>query len=128
MADCRDVLAGINRKEGVEYPALVPNLKGLEGAKAANCKEIAVFAAASEGFSKKNTNCTVEESFERLRPVVKQALEEGMKVRGYISCVMGCPYDGEITPEQVFRVAHELRDMGCGELSLGDTVGVGSPE
>ncbi|KAI8834493.1 hypothetical protein BC829DRAFT_458531 [Chytridium lagenaria] len=114
-------------KAGVSYPVLTPNLKGLEGALAVGAKEVAVFGAASESFSKKNINATIAESLERFQPVVEKALKEGVKVRGYVSCVVGCPYEGPIAPDAVARVATALRDMGCYEISLGDTIGVGTP-
>lgn len=126
MADSDKVLAAIAQKPGVSYPVLVPNMKGLEGAIAAGAKEIAVFASASEGFSQKNINCTIAESLERFKPVIEEAQKHGIKVRGYVSCVMGCPYDGDIAPDQVAFVAKALYDMGCYEISLGDTIGVGT--
>ncbi len=112
---------------GVRYPVLVPNLKGLEAALAAGADEIAVFGAASESFSQKNINCSIAESLDRFRPVVAQAIDLGVRVRGYVSCVVGCPYEGEIAPAAVVRVARELHAMGCFEISLGDTIGVGTP-
>ncbi|HRQ82113.1 MAG TPA: hydroxymethylglutaryl-CoA lyase [Azospirillaceae bacterium] len=127
MADSADVLAAV-RDLSCDLPVLVPNLKGLEQALAAGAKEIAVFAAASEGFSQKNINCSVAESLERFRPVVSSALALDLKVRGYVSCVLGCPYDGEIASEKVAEVAAALAGMGCYEVSLGDTIGVGTPE
>lgn len=127
MADSDKVLAGINREAGVSYPVLVPNKKGLEGAIAADVEEIAIFGAASESFSLKNINCSIEESLERFRPVCESALNQGMRVRGYISCVLGCPYEGEIKSAAVTEVAEKLQQMGCYEISLGDTIGVGTP-
>jgi isopropylmalate/homocitrate/citramalate synthase len=127
MADATEVLAGIERCPGTRYPVLVPNEKGLERAIASDVKEVAIFGAASESFSLKNINCSIEESFERFRPVAATALAAGMQVRGYISCVLGCPYEGEIAVESVVRVARALDEMGCYEVSLGDTVGVGTP-
>ena len=127
MADATQVLAGIERCPGTRYPVLVPNEKGLERAIASDVKEVAIFGAASESFSHKNINCSIEESFERFRPVAATALAAGMQVRGYISCVLGCPYEGEIAVESVVRVARALDEMGCYEVSLGDTVGVGTP-
>ena len=112
---------------GVSYPVLVPNEKGMESAVTAGVKEIAVFAAASESFSQKNINCSIAESLERFRPVIAEAKKHGVKVRGYVSCVLGCPYEGEIKPEDVAKVAKALFDMGCYEVSLGDTIGVGTP-
>ena len=127
MADSDKVLSGITRESGVSYPVLVPNMKGLEGAIAADVEEIAIFGAASESFSKKNINCSIEESLERFRPVCETALNQGMRVRGYISCVLACPYEGEIKPAAVTEVAEKLQQMGCYEISLGDTIGVGTP-
>ena len=127
MADHTEVLEGIRRKPGVSYPVLTPNLKGFEAARAAGATEVAVFGAASESFSRKNINCTIAESLERFRPVTDAARQAGIKVRGYISCVLGCPYEGEIAPAKVAEVARALHDMGCYEISLGDTIGVGTP-
>jgi len=127
MADHTEVLEGIRRKPGVSYPVLTPNLKGFEAARAAGATEVAVFGAASESFSRKNINCTIAESLERFRPVTDAAREAGIKVRGYISCVLGCPYEGEIAPAKVAEVARALHDMGCYEISLGDTIGTGTP-
>lgn len=127
MADHTEVLERIRRKPGVAYPVLTPNLKGFEAARAAGATEVAIFGAASEAFSKKNINCTIAESLERFRPLVEKALNEKIKVRGYVSCVLGCPYEGEVPPQRVAQVAGELFDMGCYEVSLGDTIGVGTP-
>ena len=127
MADAPDVMARIRRKPGVSYPVLVPNLKGLEGALAAKAEEVAIFGAASESFSRRNINCSIDESLDRFAPVCEQALAAGLRVRGYISCVLGCPYEGEIAPEAVARVAQRLHAMGCYEVSLGDTIGTGTP-
>jgi len=127
MADHTEVLERIRRKPGVAYPVLAPNLKGFEAARAAGAEEVAVFGAASEAFSKKNINCSIEESLERFRPIVAEAKKYGIKVRGYVSCVLGCPYEGEVKPERVAEVAGALYDMGCYEISLGDTIGVGTP-
>ncbi len=127
MADHTEVLEGIRRKPGVDYPVLTPNLKGYEAARAAGATEVAVFGAASEAFSKKNINCSIAESLERFRPVAERARSEKIKVRGYISCVVGCPYEGEVAPAKVAEVAGALLDMGCYEISLGDTIGVGTP-
>ncbi len=127
MADAAEVLAGIQRRPGTRYPVLVPNMRGLEGATAAGVEEIAIFGAASETFSRKNINCSIDESLERFRPVAAAALASGMKVRGYISCVLGCPYEGDVAIEAVVRVARELDAMSCYEVSLGDTIGVGTP-
>jgi isopropylmalate/homocitrate/citramalate synthase len=127
MADTGAVLAGLKRKAGVRYPVLVPNLQGLEAAEAAGAKDISIFAAASESFSKKNINCSIAESLDRFRPVAERALAEERRLRGYVSCVLGCPYEGEISPDAVARVSKALHDMGCEEISLGDTIGTGTP-
>ncbi len=127
MGDAAEVMAGIARKSGVTYPVLVPNEKGMESAVAAGVTEIAVFAAASESFSQKNINCSIAESLERFKPVIARARENNIKVRGYVSCVVGCPYEGLIAPDKVADVSARLRDMGCYEISLGDTIGVGTP-
>jgi hydroxymethylglutaryl-CoA lyase len=127
MGDSADVLAGIARKPGVRYAALTPNLKGLEGALAAKADEVAVFGAASESFSRKNINCSIAESLDRFAPVMEQAKSAGVPVRGYVSCVLGCPYEGEIAPQAVADVAERLFAMGCYEISLGDTIGTGTP-
>lgn len=127
MADSSEVLAAIERRPGVSYPVLVPNSKGLERALAAGVEEIAVFGAASESFTQKNINCSIAESLERFAPVMATARARGMKVRGYVSCVLGCPYEGEISPEAVAQVAEALYQGGCYEISLGDTIGVGTP-
>ncbi len=128
MADSAGVLAGIRRRPGVRYAALTPNMKGYEAAKAAGADEVAIFASASEGFSKANLNCTIAESFDRFRPVAAAAMADGIPVRGYVSVVTDCPYDGPVAPAAVARVAAALRDMGCHEISLGDTIGQGRPE
>ena len=127
MASTDEVMAAITRRPGVSYPVLAPNMQGLEAALAARVDEVAVFAAASETFSKKNINCTIAESLERFVPVVEKARAEGLRVRGYVSCVLGCPYEGSIAPAAVVDVAARLAKMGCYEISLGDTVGVGTP-
>lgn len=127
MADHTEVLEGIRRRPGVSYPVLTPNLKGFEAAKAAGATEVAVFGAASEAFSKKNINCSIAESLERFRLVVENALKEKISVRGYISCVVACPYEGEVAPAKVAEVAGALYDMGCCEISLGDTIGAATP-
>ncbi len=127
MADTGEVMARIRRREGVSYPVLVPNMKGLEAAIAAGATEIAGFAAATETFSQRNTNCSIAESLERLSAVCRAAIDQGLRVRGYMSVVLGCPYEGEVKPEQVSEVVRRLWDMGCYEISLGDTVGVGTP-
>ena len=128
MADSAEVLAGVARRPGRRYPVLVPNLKGYERARAAGAEEIAVFAAASESFSQKNINCSIAESLERFRPVMEAAQGDGVAVRGYVSCVLGCPYEGAVEPAKVAEVAAALHAMGCYEVSLGDTIGVGTPE
>ena len=127
MADHTEVLERIRKKPGVSYPVLTPNLKGFEAARAAGATEVAVFAAASESFSKKNINCSIAESLERFRPIVLEAKKHRIKVRGYVSCVLGCPYEGEVRPGRVADVAAALHAMGCYEVSLGDTIGTGTP-
>lgn len=127
MAASDEVMARIRRQPGVSYPVLAPNLKGYEGARAAKADTVAVFGAASETFSQKNINCSIAESLERFRPVIEAARADGVRVRGYVSCVLGCPYEGRITPQQAAPVARALYDMGCYEISLGDTIGVGAP-
>ena len=126
MADAADVMARIRRKPGVRYPVLTPNLKGFEAALAAGADEVAVFVAASESFSQKNINCTIAESLERVRPVFEAAAAQGVRVRGYVSCVLGCPYEGEVDPRRVADVAGALHRMGAYEVSLGDTIGTGT--
>jgi hydroxymethylglutaryl-CoA lyase len=127
MGDAAEVMAGIRRKPGVSYPVLTPNMKGLEGAMAAGATEVAIFGAATETFSQRNTNCSIAESFARFEPVCRTALANGIRVRGYISVVLGCPYEGEVNPQAVADVAKQLLDLGCYEVSLGDTVGAGTP-
>src|SRR5512140_2940931 len=127
MADNAEVMAGIRKKPGVAYPVLVPNMQGFEAALAAGAEEIAVFGAASEAFSRKNINCSIAESLARFEPVAEAAKQHGMRVRGYISCVAGCPYQGAVEPAAVAEIAAELDRMGCYEISLGDTIGVGTP-
>lgn len=127
MADHTEVLERVRRRPGVSYPVLTPNLKGFEAARAAGATEVAVFGAASEAFSTKNINCSIAESLERFRPLVLEAGKSDIKVRGYVSCVLGCPYEGEVAPARVADVAGALYDMGCYEISLGDTIGVGTP-
>jgi len=127
MADHTEVLERIRRKPGVSYPVLTPNLKGFEAARAAGATEVAIFGAASEAFSRKNINCSIAESLERFRPIVSESNKHNIKVRGYVSCVLGCPYEGEVKPARVADVAGALYDMGCYEISLGDTIGVGTP-
>ena len=126
MAGSAEVFAGIQRQPGVTYAALTPNLKGLEAALEAKVEEVAVFAAASEAFSQKNINCSIADSLQRFVPLLEAAKAANVRVRGYVSCVLGCPYDGEIAPEQVASVARELYAMGCYEVSLGDTIGTGT--
>ena len=126
MAGSAEVFAGIQRQPGVTYAALTPNLKGLEAALEAKVEEVAVFAAASEAFSQKNINCSIAESLARFEPLMAAAKAQKVRVRGYVSCVLGCPYDGEIEPAQVASVARELYAMGCYEVSLGDTIGTGT--
>ena len=128
MATSAEVLAGITRAPGVSYAALTPNMKGYEGAKAARADEIAIFASASEGFSKANINATIEESITRFVPVAQAARADGIPVRGYISCVTDCPFDGPTPPAEVARVVATLRNIGCYEISLGDTIGQGRPQ
>jgi hydroxymethylglutaryl-CoA lyase len=127
MATSTDVFNGITRKENITYAALTPNMKGFEAAIAANASEVAIFGAASEAFSQKNINCSIEESLQRFEPIMQAAKAANIPVRGYVSCVVGCPYDGFIEPEQVAMVAEKLYQMGCYEISLGDTIGVGTP-
>ena len=126
MQGSDEVFRGVSDLPG-EFHVLVPNEKGYDGAKAVGAKVIAVFASASEGFSRANINCSVAESIERFKPVIERARADGIKVRGYISCVLGCPYDGEVAPKAVVDVARTLSDLGCYEVSLGDTIGVGTP-
>ena len=128
MADSAEVLAGIRRAEGVRYAALTPNMRGFEAAEAAKADEVAIFGSASEGFSKANINATIAESLERFAPVAAAASVAGLPVRGYVSCVTDCPYDGTVAPASVARVAEALYKMGCYEISLGDTIGQGTPE
>ncbi len=126
MADSGEVLRAIRRRPGVRYPALVPNLQGYAAARAAGVEEIAVFGAASESFTRQNINCSIAESLERFRPVCAQARAEGVRIRGYISCVLGCPYEGEVPLARVVEVAEALAGLGAAEISLGDTIGVGT--
>lgn len=128
MADTAQLYQKLERQLNCTYPALVPNEKGMQAALAAGVTEIAVFAAASESFSKANINCSISESLARFKPVIQIAKSENVKVRGYVSCVVGCPYEGEITPTAVAQIAHTLYEMGCYEISLGDTIGVGTAE
>src|SRR5687768_15561681 len=126
MADNAEVMAGIRRKPGVAYPVLVPNRKGLDAAIAAGAEEIVVFGAATESFSKRNTNCSIDEGLSRFTEVAEEALRHGLKVRGVISVCLGCPYEGEVAPEAVVRVARELDAMGCYEITIADTIGTGT--
>lgn len=128
LADAAEVMAGIHRAPDVTYAVLTPNLKGFEAALAAKADEVAVFASASEGFSRKNINCSIEESIARFAPVMERAKSAGIPVRGYISCVTDCPYDGPVDPMEVLGVARELLALGCYEVSLGDTIGAATPE
>ncbi|XP_027845921.2 hydroxymethylglutaryl-CoA lyase, mitochondrial isoform X2 [Aphis gossypii] len=127
MADHSDVYSKIDKVAGVSYPVLVPNMRGLLTAMQHDVKEIAVFGSASEGFSQKNIGCSIAESLERFEDVVSTALDHGIKVRGYISCVCGCPYDGAVSPQDVAKISDALYKMGCYEISLGDTIGIGTP-
>lgn len=128
MADAAEVMAGVPRRAGLRYAVLTPNLQGYLAARAARADEVAVFASASEGFSRANLNCTIAESLERFRPVAEAARADGIALRGYVSCVTDCPFDGPVAPQAVARVAASLRAMGCHEVSLGDTIGRGTPE
>ncbi|KAK3087184.1 hypothetical protein FSP39_002783 [Pinctada imbricata] len=127
MADNAEVLGKINRKLGLKYTALTPNLKGFKAAVAAKVDEVAIFGAASETFSQKNINCSIEESLKRFKEVMEEAKESNIPVRGYVSCVLGCPYEKYVHPEKVAKVAKQMYEMGCYEISLGDTIGVGTP-
>ncbi len=127
MADAAEVYAGIDRHPGIAYPVLVPNLQGYERARGVGVAEIAVFTAASEAFNRKNINASIDESLERFAPVIAAAKADGVRVRGYVSTVLGCPYQGEVPLADVVRVAHSLHAMGCYEVSLGDTIGIGTP-
>jgi len=127
LADAAEVFTGIQRAPGVAYPVLVPNETGYERALAVGVQEVAVFTAASEAFNRKNTNAGIDESIDRFRPVLARAAADGVKVRGYVSTVLGCPYQGDVAVADVVRVARQLHDLGCYEISLGDTIGVGTP-
>jgi len=127
LADAAEVMAGIHRRDGVAYPVLVPNERGYERALAAGASEVAVFTAASEAFNRRNTNAGIDESIERFRPVLARAAQDRVKVRGYVSTVLGCPYQGEVPVAAVVDVARRLHQLGCYEISLGDTIGVGTP-
>lgn len=127
MATSAEVFEKLSRKKRVTYAALTPNMHGFKAAMAVNVDEVAIFGAASESFSQKNINCSIEESLERFMPIMTAAKAANIKVRGYVSCVLGCPYEGDIAPEKVAKVADQLYKMGCYEISLGDTIGVGTP-
>lgn len=127
MATSTEIFEKLKRNENVTYAALTPNMRGFEAAMSVNADEVAIFGAASESFSQKNINCSIEESLERFMPIMQAAKAANVKVRGYVSCVLGCPYEGDIEPEQVAMVAEKLFNMGCYEISLGDTIGVGTP-
>ena len=128
LADAAAVMAGIERRPDVRYAALTPNMQGFEAALAANADEVAIFASASETFSMRNINCSIAESIERFRPVAAASRDRGVPLRGYVSCVVECPYEGAVAPENVVSVAWQLRALGCHEISLGDTIGRGTPE
>ena len=127
LKDAHEVFTGIKRISGVSYPVLTPNMKGFERALEADAKEIAVFSAASEAFTQKNTNCSIEESINRFRPILEEAKKTNIPVRGYISCVLGCPYQGNVAVEDVVNLAAKMTEMGCFQISLGDTIGAGTP-
>jgi len=127
MGDSAEVMAALKPRPGVEYQVLAPNMKGYEGARAAGAKAVAVFAAATESFSRRNINCSIAESLDRFRPVVAQARADGIRVRGFVSVVAGCPFEGDVDPQQVARVAREVMDLGCDDVGLGDTIGTGTP-
>ncbi|WP_144899240.1 hydroxymethylglutaryl-CoA lyase [Luteimonas cucumeris] len=128
LADAAEVFAGIERRPGIAYPVLVPNEQGYDRARAVGAEEVAVFTAASEAFNRKNVNAGIDESIERFRPVLERAANDGVRVRGYVSTVLGCPYQGEVPVADVVRVATRLHGLGCYEVSLGDTIGVGTPQ
>jgi len=128
MADGAEVMGAIGRRPGVSYAALTPNMQGYARARAAGVDEVAIFGSASEGFSRKNINCSISESLERFKPIMEAARKDNIPVRGYVSCVVRCPYDGDVAPDQVAKVAKGRYDMGCYEISLGDTIGAGTPE
>ena len=128
MADAESLMQKLVQRKNIRYPVLTPNMKGFEMAIASGAKEVAIFAAASESFSQKNINCSIEESVERFQPILAEAKLQNIPVRGYVSCVLGCPYEGEILPEAVAEVADKLYQMGCYEISLGDTIGKGNPK
>lgn len=126
LADAAEVFAAVRKQQGVRYPVLVPNLQGMQRALAVGVGEIAIFTAASEAFNKRNTNATIDESIERFKPVMERAVEAGVPVRGYVSTVLGCPYQGAVPVSEVVRVAQSLHELGCYEISLGDTIGIGT--
>src|SRR6056297_1436880 len=126
LADAEELMAGLERRQGTRYPVLVPNERGYDRARDAGATEVAVFSAASEALNQRNINCSIEESFQRFRPVLERARADNVRVRGYISCVLGCPYQGEVAISDVVRVAEALLEAGCAEISLGDTIGVGT--
>lgn len=128
MGDAAEVMAGINRKPGVRYTVLTPNMKGYEGAHAAKADEVAIFGSASEGFSQKNINCSIAESLERFRPVLAAAKADGIPVRGYVSCITDCPYDGPTPPQKAAEVVQAMLEMGCYEIGLSDTIGAATPD
>jgi isopropylmalate/homocitrate/citramalate synthase len=128
MSDTEAVLKGIHRRPGIVYPVLTPNMKGFEAAVKAGAREVAVFGSATEGFSQKNINCSIAESLERFAPVCGAAKKLNIRVRGYVSCVVGCPYEGEVDPRKVAEVSEAIYNLGCYEISLGDTIGVGTPK
>ena len=128
MADSAVVYAALPKDEGIRYPMLVPNVQGMQAAIAAGVREVAIFTAASESFTQKNINCTIDESFVRFAPVMDLARAHDVRVRGYVSCVLGCPYEGAVAPDAVAEVAERLIKIGCFEISLGDTIGIGTPE
>ncbi|XP_049473772.1 hydroxymethylglutaryl-CoA lyase, mitochondrial isoform X2 [Panthera uncia] len=127
MADNAEVLKGIQKFPGINYPVLTPNIKGFQAAVAAGAKEVSIFGAASEQFTKKNTNCSIDESLQRADEILRAARAAGIPVRGYVSCVLGCPYEGKISPAKVAEITKKMYSMGCYEISLGDTIGVGTP-
>lgn len=127
MADHAELMGTLARHPGVTYPVLTPNLKGYEAAVAAGADHVAIFVAATESFSQRNTNCSVAEAMSRFEPIMARAAQDGVKVRGYVSCVVGCPYEGAVDPQQVALLAEQLMTLGCYEVSLGDTIGVGTP-
>ena len=127
LSDAADVLSGMDKLPGIDYPVLTPNLKGYESALKAGAKEVAIFGAASEAFTRKNVNCSILESLDRFASITERASRDGIRVRGYVSTVVGCPYEGSISPKSVLQVARRMLQLGCYEISLGDTIGVGTP-